>query len=206
MPAWDGVSRCTSGQPSAFRLPPLACMPMTGRAERHRLSPWSRPQPNRGCSLAPRQALDPKGRQKCRKNKPQNGSHPQIVVNKMPVLLDKRFAYNALQPPAGAGILCLPSRRIGQRRRATRTPRWRHTARAVFIREDRLFVNMPLALSDKRIPFLQARPNILRRRFWDENPQNNPQNRPQFDLTKSGKLVQCTCKSIRAARGACERS
>jgi hypothetical protein len=118
----------------------------------------------------PRPALHGPVRGTRQSRKTFSGSHPKNVVNKMLVLPNNRFAFNALQPPAGTGILCLPSRRIGRRWRATRAPRWRHTARAVFLREDRMFLTMPLALSDKRILVLPARPNILRPRFWDESP------------------------------------
>jgi hypothetical protein len=113
-----------------------------------------------------------------RQRKDKRGSHPENVVTSA---LEKKFnsrAFNALRPPAGAGIFRLPSRRIGQRWRATRAPRWGHTARAVFPWEDRLLVNLPEAQCDKRILYF---PNDIRPRFWEESLKS------EFRMMKSEK-------------------
>ena len=79
------------------------------------------------------------------------GSPPKELPAEYMVLAPNNIAFNALQPTAGTGIFPRPSRRTGQRWRGDTAQQWSHTTWAVFPREDRLFVTMPLAPCDKRI-------------------------------------------------------
>jgi hypothetical protein len=112
---------------------------------------------------------------------PTPGHKPQVVGSREPGLASRRAGEGEAGEPVkaslGAGQTWITWRtwiiRIRcSKKKASHDPdvhRDRDTARAVFLREDRLFVTMPLALSDKRILFLPARHDVLRPRFWDEN-------------------------------------
>ena len=90
----------------------------------------------------------------------------------MAVSRHNNSAFRPLQPQGDTGVFCPPLWRTAQRWRGTRAPRWCHTARAVFFGEDRVFVSMLLASSDKRILCFPANPNIPRPRFREESPKS----------------------------------